>query len=169
MAAQIAAMIGEGLKSLGGLYQKIGGTDFLLSGLVGGTDAMQLTAIEKFLDSSTIRKMLPKEVDLKAEEFGAFGSIRYWDRIYKVLKDSNQALGIAGVLGKNMEGVMQRVSEEFIAIGGSAEDLAKTQSEFINQTSANRIISDEDLTRMATMRKAFGEGFETIFATIFSF
>lgn len=115
---------------------------------------------------SKIQKAFGDVVNLGAEDFGLFGSIKYWDRIYNDIGRTSQQLGIAGDMSVNMRDSMQEAYEIGVAYGLSIEQLNQAYSSLIREMGVNRLISKEDLNLLAEFTENFGEGFTQIFATL---
>ena len=113
-----------------------------------------------------IQKAFGDVVNLGAEDFGLFGSLKYWDRIYNDIGRTSQQLGIAGDMSVNMRDSMQEAYEIGVAYGLSIEQLNQAYSSLIREMGVNRLISKEDLNLLAEFTENFGEGFTQIFATL---
>jgi len=137
--------------------------DYILPTFLGGLDAPKLVALQQTL--TKIDSLLPKDINIDAEDFGPFGSITYWDKTYKAIRDTNQLLGISGKLAKNIEFVTKDALANIEGLGGTVNDITAANKAFSESSSTNRLLSNDDVSRLTKMRLAFGEGFEEIFAS----
>lgn len=152
------------------LLNLLGRTNFEALGRIAGTafltgfGGIAKQGIEMFV--SGIQTALGDVANLGAEDFGLFGSLKYWDRIYNDIGRTSQQLGIAGDMSVNMRDSMQEAYEIGVAYGLSIEQLNQAYSSLIREMGVNRLISKEDLNLLAEFTENFGEGFTQIFATL---
>ena len=132
----------------------------IAAGLFGGEGAVQTLIADGISQAEKILKQFDTELDIGADDFQPLGSVFYWDRIYKSIKDSNQLLGIAGNMGglieKSFKGSLKSATE----IGASWQDVAKSYERFIEDYGKNKLLSETDFVRLAEFEKVFGKGAE---------
>lgn len=134
-------------------------------GLFGTEGSMQRLISEGFakIEGSILAGF--EGVKLDAGDFAPFGSIKYWNKVYKSIKSINQELGIAGSLSMNMEKSFRGSLRAAVAIGASFDDLAGQYGEYIEAVGRNQQLSSEELYRLVEVKQAFGEGAIEIFET----
>lgn len=144
------------LKGLGGILYQFAKENWTTAAIFGKAGIYQnifANALEG-LQKNILGNM---GVDLGVDDFRPFGSVRYWDKIYKAIKDSNQQLGIANNLSKEIESSYKQVLPDAAAIGASFEDIAKEYQSFVESTGRNRAFNAKELYDLVEVRKAIGE------------
>lgn len=117
----------------------------------------------KSLEDNILGKM---GVNMGVDDFRPFGSVMYWDKIYKHIKNSNQQLGIASNLSKEIESAYKSTLPAAASIGASFEDIAKEYKSFVESTGRNRAFSPEELYDLIEVNQALGESAVNITANM---
>lgn len=152
------AGLNQGANALQGIVGKFG--DRAVDYALGGQSGLMQGGI------SNVMGMLEKRMDLDigAKDFGVLGQVKYWDSIYGTLKNTNQALGITGNLGKTIQSNFHDALPAVANLGGGIEDLASEYQSFIEYSSRNRIFSEEQIGAITEIKLALGSSMSNIFA-----
>lgn len=123
-----------------------------------GADGLKMEAIAKGLGvvEGVINKITDK-VKINAEDFTLLGSVKYWDGILGKMKDANQALGIAGNLGMNLQGSFRGAYASVVEMGITDEKLAKSVQSYFEKTGRAQILSSNQMAELAKMTHILGE------------
>lgn len=134
--------------------------NYLAFGIAGNAKSITETMLQQ-LDNQ-----LGDDFKIGASDFGVLGSLKYWENFYSTIRDTNSQLGIAGQLGRDIETTMADAFKQGVKYGLSIEEIAGSYKKLSDIVSVNRLINPEDVTTVALFTKAYGEGFEKIFANL---
>lgn len=127
-------------------------------GAMTGADGLKMEAIAKGLGvvEGIVSKITDK-VKINAEDFTLLGSIKYWDNILGKMKDANQALGIAGNLGMNLQSSFRGAYASVVEMGITEEELGKSIQGYFDKTGRAQILSSNQMSELSKMTKIFGD------------
>jgi hypothetical protein len=140
--------------------------DFLVSGGVANTEGVIMETVTKSLGviESSIKTYIP-DFKLGAEDFGLFGAMNYWDKVYSKIGDINKDLGISGNLGASMKKEFKDAYVNLSDMGIESEEISKNLKKFLEDSGRAMIVSSQELVEMSQMVKVFGDDSIDILST----
>lgn len=92
-----------------------------------------------------------------AKYISPFGSIAYWNKQYDAIRDSNQALGIAGLMTKQIEQNTIDAYRSTIKYGGEIEDITESYTDFSNAYGRNISLNAKELDSLSKIKTVLGK------------
>jgi len=111
-----------------------------------------------------VEGMLGGMVDIGAQDFTPYGSIKYWNDIISLARDMNRSLGIAGELGRNIQRSFVDSLPVLAELGVEAEKMVADYANFIEKIGRNLELTSDEIERFAEIRAVFGQDASEIFA-----
>lgn len=134
--------------------------------LVGtfGTEGVFQQYIADAVGSFESKYLSKLGVEVGAQDFAPFGAISYWNRINKQIMNTNQQLGIAGNLGRNIQSSFRDSLMDAADIGATYKDISQEYRSFVDELGRSRQLTSQELVDLVQFQKLFDESAAQIFA-----